>query len=349
MSEPTSEQKTSADSPQNTSPFKDETAIISSFLKVHTAYDLLPDSGKVVVVDASLSLGAGFQALVENGISSAPVWDSKRVEYVALLTLADYVEVFADFYQYFTPEEFKECLEIVTIREWNKNRRLRPVIKEGSGLNGTPVEIEEKPALHARTPLIFIHPDASLLDSSKVLLTHHFHRGPVMDTETNTVLHILTHARLLRFIVVYANWTQDSRILEHTLEEVKIGNFGSLVTVRDSTPLHEVFSILNKSSVTAVPVLDANDTVIGLYSMSDVRFLPLDRIYDSMNMTVREALENRPNGLALHTCMITDKLKTIMATLARQSIHRVMVVDEDNHLKGILSINDLLRFFINTE
>lgn len=46
-----------------------EKLAIKDFLRVHTAYDLLPESGKVVVIDVGLSVSSAFQALVENGVS----------------------------------------------------------------------------------------------------------------------------------------------------------------------------------------------------------------------------------------------------------------------------------------
>jgi len=44
-----------------------ESLPIADFLKMHTAYDLLPDSGKVVVVDVGLTINSAFLALQENG------------------------------------------------------------------------------------------------------------------------------------------------------------------------------------------------------------------------------------------------------------------------------------------
>jgi hypothetical protein len=42
---------------------------VEDFLKMHTAYDLLPESGKVVVIDIGLSISSAFQALAENGLT----------------------------------------------------------------------------------------------------------------------------------------------------------------------------------------------------------------------------------------------------------------------------------------
>lgn len=134
---------------------------IKDFLRTHTAYELLPDSGKVVVIDVGLSISSAFQALVENGMmliylldfcfiltafvcliwigfTSAPLWDGKRQDYSGMLTVTDFVELFIEFYQYLTKDEFEAGLDIVTIREWNRTRRIKAAIKrpEGEGQPG---------------------------------------------------------------------------------------------------------------------------------------------------------------------------------------------------------------------
>lgn len=47
------------------------------FLSAHTAYELIPESGKVVVLDVELPVRQAFHALDEQGIASAPLWDPR--------------------------------------------------------------------------------------------------------------------------------------------------------------------------------------------------------------------------------------------------------------------------------
>jgi hypothetical protein len=50
---------------------------VREFLHTHTAYELIPESGKVVLLDCELPVRQAFHALHEQGIASAPVWDAK--------------------------------------------------------------------------------------------------------------------------------------------------------------------------------------------------------------------------------------------------------------------------------
>lgn len=49
------------------------------FLSAHTAYELIPESGKVVVLDVELPVRQAFHALHEQSIASAPLWDPRYV------------------------------------------------------------------------------------------------------------------------------------------------------------------------------------------------------------------------------------------------------------------------------
>jgi hypothetical protein len=52
-------------------------------------------------------------------------------------------------------------------------------------------------------PLVSISPDASLFDAIRTLIHNRIHRLPVIDPDTENVLYILTHKRILRFLFLY--------------------------------------------------------------------------------------------------------------------------------------------------
>jgi predicted transcriptional regulator len=61
--------------------------VYTEFLKAITCYDMMPMSVKIVVFDTQLGVKKAFYALVQNGIRSAPLWDSKRQQFVGMLTI----------------------------------------------------------------------------------------------------------------------------------------------------------------------------------------------------------------------------------------------------------------------
>ncbi|KAL9261907.1 Sucrose nonfermenting 4-like protein [Drosera capensis] len=64
---------------------------ISLFLSQHTAYELLPESGKVVALDVNLPVKQAFHILHEQGISSAPLWDFGTGQFVGVLSAIDFI------------------------------------------------------------------------------------------------------------------------------------------------------------------------------------------------------------------------------------------------------------------
>ncbi|KAF7137798.1 hypothetical protein RHSIM_Rhsim07G0186000 [Rhododendron simsii] len=64
---------------------------ISVFLSTHTAYELLPESGKVVALDVNLPVKQAFHILYEQGIPVAPLWDFCKAQFVGVLSALDFI------------------------------------------------------------------------------------------------------------------------------------------------------------------------------------------------------------------------------------------------------------------
>ena len=69
--------------------------------------------------------------------------------------------------------------------------------------------------------------------------------------------------------------------------------------------------------------------------------------YDSLQLTVGEALTKRPDDYpGIYTCSLEDGLDTILETIRRSRVHRLMIIDDHNVLKGILSLSDILGYLL---
>lgn len=66
-----------------------------------------------------------------------------------------------------------------------------------------------------------------------------------------------------------------------------------------------------------------------------------------MDLTVTQALEYRQkrfDGVA--SCTKNETLGTIMERIVNKEVHRLVIVDEENRVKGIVSLSDILTFII---
>nr|CDS27817.2 5' AMP activated protein kinase subunit gamma [Hymenolepis microstoma] len=64
----------------------DEDSACSMFFRHSTCYDVLPESGKLLVLDSTLPIRRAMQALIDHSLSAAPVWCNRLQCYTQLLT-----------------------------------------------------------------------------------------------------------------------------------------------------------------------------------------------------------------------------------------------------------------------
>ncbi|KAJ6359765.1 hypothetical protein OIU77_003885 [Salix suchowensis] len=94
---------------------------ISAFLSSHTAYELLPESGKVIALDVTLPVKQAFHILYEQGIPVAPLWDFCKGQFVGVLTASDFILILRELGtrgSNLTEEE----LETHTISAWKEGK-----------------------------------------------------------------------------------------------------------------------------------------------------------------------------------------------------------------------------------
>lgn len=50
----------------------------------------------------------------------------------------------------------------------------------------------------------------------------------------------------------------------------------------------------------------------------------------------------------IYTCTLNDRLDTIFDTIRKSRVHRLVIIDEQNQLKGLLSLSDILDYTLNS-
>eukprot|EP00127_Corallochytrium_limacisporum_P001788 Clim_evm4s82 gene=Clim_evmTU4s82 len=293
-----------------------------NFTKLPTCYDLIPLSGKVVVFDTSLLVKKAFFALVQNGIRSAPLWSSKYQKFVGMITITDFVNILRHYYQ--SPLVKMDELEEHKISTWRQTERNFGEV---------------------RGFMIHIDPTASLYDAVKTLIKHKIHRLPVIEPSTGSVIAVLTHKRILHFI--HANVKVQPRMLQISIEELNLGTYNNIVTVTRDTPIIVALKMFADKRISALPVVDEEGRVVDVYAKFDVINLARERSYNDLDRTIREALAHRQEGFeGVHTCLRTDSLGKIMNQIVKARVHRLVIVDEEQRVSGVISLSDILSFLL---
>ena len=144
-----------------------------------------------------------------------------------------------------------------------------------------------------------------------------------------------------------------------TVSEVMSSNVAS---VREDTPFREIARVLADRRISAVPVVDAGDRVVGIVSEADL--LPTletaEPDPDRGRMMRRLGGFRRPvghGGMTARDLMSSPAVvvpgRTTVVTAARlmdsSRIKRMPVVDDLGRVVGIVSRNDLMKVFLRAD
>uniref|UniRef100_A0A8C4UJ36 Protein kinase AMP-activated non-catalytic subunit gamma 3 n=1 Tax=Falco tinnunculus TaxID=100819 RepID=A0A8C4UJ36_FALTI len=295
------------------------------FMRSHCCYDAIPTSCKLVVFDVSLEqIKKAFLALVANGVRAAPLWDSKTQSFVGMLTITDFINILHRYYR-------SPLVQIYEVEE-HKIETWRELYLQGSF-----------------KPLVYISPSNSLFDAVYSLIKHKIHRLPVIEPISGNVLHILTHKRILKFLHIFGSTIPKPRFLKKTVQELCIGTFRNVAVVPETAPIYTALEIFVDRRVSALPVINDAGKVVGLYSRFDVIHLAAQKTYNNLDISVREALQQRSICLeGVITCYPHETMEDIIDRIAKEQVHRLVLVDENQYPRGIISLSDILQALVLT-
>ncbi|RXG55877.1 5'-AMP-activated protein kinase subunit gamma-2 [Armadillidium vulgare] len=297
---------------------EDESQILVKFFRYHTTYDLIPTSAKLVIFDTRLQVKKAFYALVYNGVRAAPLWDAARQEFVGMLTITDFIRILQSFYN--SPNRKMEELEEHRLELW------RTLLND---------DVRK---------LISITPNECLYEAIRSLIHHKIHRLPVIDPITGNVLYIITHKRILKFLFLYINELPKPSIMLKSLRELNIGTYNNIETARGDTLIIEALNKFVERRISALPIVDDEGKLIDIYAKFDVINLAAEGTYHNLDVTLHQANEYRNEWFeGVLKCNLDETMEMIMERIVRAEVHRLVVVDKDNKVIGIISLSDILN------
>ncbi|XP_015210179.1 5'-AMP-activated protein kinase subunit gamma-2a isoform X2 [Lepisosteus oculatus] len=301
-----------------------ESDIYMRFMKSHKCYDIVPTSSKLVVFDTTLQVKKAFFALVANGVRAAPLWETKKQSFVGMLTITDFINILHRYYK--SPMVQIYELEEHKIETW-RELYLQETFK----------------------PLVNISPDASLFDAVYSLIKNKIHRLPVIDPVSGNALYILTHKRILKFLQLFVSEMPKPAFMKQTLEELGIGTYNNIAFIHPDTPIIKALNIFVDRRVSALPVVDESGKVVDIYSKFDVINLAAEKTYNNLDITVTQALRHRSQYFeGVMKCNRLETLETIVDRIVKAEVHRLVVVDENASIVGIVSLSDILQALVLT-
>lgn len=253
---------------------------------MRTSYDVLPLSYRLIVFDTGLLVKKSLNTLVQQGIVSAPLWDSKTSTFAGLLTTSDYLNVVQYYWQ--NPDALAQVDQF-------KLNSLRDIER---AIGVAPIET------------VSINPNQPLYDACRRMLESRARRIPLIDVDDETgremVVSVVTQYRILKFVSVNVKETQS---LKKPLRDLNVGSFENLSTASMDTPVMDVIHTLVKRSISSVPILDKDGTVLNVFEAVDVIALIKGGDYDNLNLSVGQALKKRPDVRTLPSSLSDCRIR----------------------------------------
>ncbi|XP_040460082.1 5'-AMP-activated protein kinase subunit gamma-3 isoform X1 [Falco naumanni] len=352
------------------------------FMRSHCCYDAIPTSCKLVVFDVSLEIKKAFLALVANGVRAAPLWDSKTQSFVGMLTITDFINILHRYYrsplvQIYEVEEHK----IETWRELYLQGSFKPLVyisPSNSLFDAVYSLIKHKihrlpviepisgNVLHILTHkriLKFLHIFGSTIPKPRFLkktvqeLCIGTFRNVAVVPETApiyTALEIFVDRRVSALPVINdaGTWGGNQR----PPPSPSASGSGLIYTQNPPPDLWaapwgagRAWCVVARAPSPA-PVLSLlAGKVVGLYSRFDVIHLAAQKTYNNLDISVREALQQRSICLeGVITCYPHETMEDIIDRIAKEQVHRLVLVDENQYPRGIISLSDILQALVLT-
>jgi IMP dehydrogenase len=154
-----------------------------------------------------------------------------------------------------------------------------------------------------------------------------------MDTVTEAALAIAI-AQQGGIGVVHKNMTIERQAEE--VDKVKRSESGMIVdpvTIPQDRPVREALNVMERYHISGVPVVDGDGHLVGIITNRDLRF------ETRFDLPVSEVMTKPP----LVTVSVGTTLDQAKAVLQEHRIEKLLVVDGDKHLKGLITVKDIQK------
>jgi CBS-domain-containing membrane protein len=157
-----------------------------------------------------------------------------------------------------------------------------------------------------------------------------------------------------------------------TMESLTVGDVMTIhvITVREETPFKELVRLMKDHDVSGLPVVDSTGALSGIVTEADLldvvgektgvkkRHTQFGRLLDRLITPGRqETIDRSASHISARSLMTSDLITVTPGTPVREAariivdsgVKRLPVVDEENHVVGIVSRQDLLRPYLQND
>ncbi|KAA8498198.1 5'-AMP-activated protein kinase subunit gamma-2 [Porphyridium purpureum] len=224
----------------------------------------------------------------------------------------------------------------------------------------------------------FVAAEDSLYVACCLLQERRIQSVPIYSQREQMILYLLSHLSVLRFVHqhvakhvrlgsstslaaggsagtiasmqgVGGESSSDGReLFDLTVAQLRIGTFHDLATVTYSEPIRRAFDLMMSRGINAVPVIDEHGMVLDEYSRSDACSLVQEIALINLEMCISDAIRTfRQVPVQVCTCRRSETLRQIFERFEAAQSYRLYFVSNTGSLEGVLSLSDLLGYFLS--
>ncbi len=154
-----------------------------------------------------------------------------------------------------------------------------------------------------------------------------------MDTVTEARMAIAL-AREGGLGIIHRNLSIEDQVAE--VDKVKRSESGMIVepvTLGPDSPIADALAVMERYHISGVPIVEADGHLVGILTNRDLRFIqnidqPVSRVMTSENLV---------------TARTGTTLEEASDILHRQKVEKLLIVDDRNHLTGLITVKDIQK------
>lgn len=302
------------------------------FLNNKSVKEVVVEHESLLFVNDNEPLEVAFKKLVQNKVLAMPVYDSFKGEFKGLIGLLEVVNFIANLH-------WELLLESIPYREADMYVRFGQTYVEDL----------------ITQPHVKIHDTSNFAVVAKTLLSGDYRRIPVINDQGH-VVHVITISEMVDMVyngiaeldpIFLKMQVKDMKHMVAILKKVgdsKLDLYqdAGIVLVNQIAKAIEAFRLIVSTHVSAVPIVDGSDEIMGCVSVRHIRAISSNAsdikvLYDE---TCGEFIKRSTLTVADITVSKYDTLKTVIEKMYSNKIHRLWVI-EDKKIVGALTVKNL--------
>jgi len=303
-------------------------ATSKSIFQTNLIRDFPIKSENIEIIKSNVPLHQAFQTLLKRNIISAPVFDVEKKNFVGFLDLRDLVPFVVSVYD----------------EDPNATLNLEKILSKGSRVHNISEKEYHSIFLARKYPFKPVYEKDNLWKAVEIIASG-TRNVPVLN-ERGDLVNIISQTSFLE----YLNENRERfESFSKPISELPIGTNEIFKVPKDIKAI-EVFRKMAEKELSSLALEEKNGKIIGYTSSRDLKMFFKNPKMELLKKPILEFLDNIRTEKLNFVSPIQDStdLGTAISRMAELKAHRIFVADKNGVPYKVLSLKDILHFFLKT-